>query len=156
MRAQPERKAIGRDGAAGAASMLDSRAVRLLVAALFLLHGLVHMMGFAAAWGLGDVSNVASVPTVPAGLTAGSPVVLALGVLWLVAMAAFLAAAAGLVLHAAWWKEVAAGAAALSLLLCVAWWNDAIVGVIINVVILAGLAIQAWATHRREPKGSLT
>jgi hypothetical protein len=153
MRAQPERKAMGQ---ASAVSMLDSRAVRLLVAALFLLHGLVHMMGFAAVWGLGDVSNVASVPTVPAGLTAGSPLVLALGVLWLVAMAAFLAAAAGLVLHAAWWKEVAAGAAALSLLLCVAWWNDAIVGVIINAVILASLAIQAWATRGRQPKGSLT
>lgn len=149
MRAQPERKAANQTGAA---SMLDSRAMRWLVATLFLLHGLVHMMGFAAAWQLGDSGGVASAPAIPAGLTAGSPVVLALGVLWLVAMAAFLAAAAGLVLHAAWWKEVAAGAATLSLLLCVAWWNDAMVGALINVVILAGLAIQARAIHARQPR----
>jgi hypothetical protein len=153
MRARPERRTAGR---ATTASMLDSRAVRWLVAALFMLHGLVHMVGFAAVWGLGQRGAVANAPMIPPGLAAGSPVVLALGVLWLIAMAAFLAAAVGLVLHAAWWKEVAAGAAALSLLLCVAWWNDAVIGALINVVILAGLAIQAWATRARQPKGSLT
>ncbi len=71
-------------------------------------------------------------------------------------MAGFLTAAVGLAVHAAWWKAVATVAAALSLALCGAWWNDAVTGVIINVAILAGLAIQAWSAHARQPKGQMT
>ena len=158
MRTQPEREAGERRGTPHAANgglVVGGGVWRWLVVALFALHGLVHLMGFNAVWGPSE-SGIASVPTFPAGLTAGSPVVLALGVLWLVAMAAFLAAAAGLILRASWWKGMAAGAAALSLLLCAAWWNDAPIGVIINVAILAGLAIQTWATRARQPGGSLT
>lgn len=156
MRAQPEREPAGRRAPIGAHGglVVGGGVWHWLVIALFILHGLVHMMGFAAAWRLGESSAVASVPTFPAGLEAGSPVVLALGVLWLIAMATFLAAAIGLALHAAWWRAVAAGAAALSLVLCVAWWNDALAGVVINVAILVGLAIQTWAMRTRQPKGS--
>ncbi len=154
MRAQPEREAKRRAHGVNGGLIVGGGLWRWLVVALLMVHGLIHMMGFSAAWRLGGSGGVASVPTFPAGLTAGSPIVLALGVLWLVSMAAFLFAAAGLALHMAWWKGVAAGAAALSLVLCVAWWNDAVAGVIINAAILAGLAIQAWATRARQPKGS--
>lgn len=157
MRTRPGREAAERNAShpANGGLLVGGGIWRWLVVALFALHGMVHLVGFNATWGLG-ASGVGSVPTFPAGLTAGSPVVLALGVLWLVAMAAFLAAAVGLILHAAWWRGVAAGAAALSLLLCVAWWGDALVGVLINVAILAGLAIQAWAMRARQPEGRLT
>ena len=153
MRAQPEREAAGRKAASKppVALLVGGGIWRWLVIALLTLHGLVHMVGFAAVWGLGQPGAVTRVPAIPAGLTAGSPAVLALGVLWLIAMAAFLAAAAGLLIHAAWWRVVAAGAAALSLLLCAAWWNDALVGIIINVAILAGLALQTWAMRARHP-----
>ncbi len=156
MRAQPERKVADRQASSANGLLVGGGLWRWLVVALFALHGLVHVVGFTAVWGLGQPGAVSRLPAFPGGLTAGSPVVLALGVLWLVALAAFLAAAASLALHRAWWKVVAAGAAALSLILCVAWWNDALVGVIINVAILAGLALQTWATRARHPKGSLT
>lgn len=151
MRAQPERKVVERrtSSATNGSLVVGGGLWRWLVVALFLLHGMIHAMGFAAAWRLGG-TVVASVPTFPAGLKAGSPLILALGVLWLVALAAFLTTAVGLALHMAWWKWVAAGAAALSLVLCVAWWSDAAIGVIINVAILAGLLIQVWATRARH------
>ncbi len=155
MRARPQREAMERPARNGSL-VVGGGFWRWLVVGVFIVHGLVHMMGFSAAWRLGGSARVASVPTFPAGLTAGSPVVLALGALWLVAMAGFLSAAVGLALHAAWWKAVATMAAALSLMLCLAWWNDAVIGVIINVAILAGLTVQARSAHARQPKGRMT
>lgn len=123
---------------------------RYLIVALFALHGLIHLIGVVAAWQLDQVSGVASTPTFPAGLAAGSPVVLALGAAWLVALAAFLAAAVGLALRQSWWRAMTVAAALVSLVVCLAWWNDAWIGVLINVGILVGLAI---STGFARPKG---
>jgi hypothetical protein len=122
---------------------------RVLVGAFFGLHGLIHIMGFAATWQLGQSSSVSRTPMVPSGLAAGSPAVLLLGVLWLVATFAFLAAAAGVTFRAAWWRGVALGAAVLSLLLCLAWWHDAWLGAVIDLAILTGLAVSGWIPRAR-------
>lgn len=78
------------------------RVVRWVVAALFVLHGLVHVLGFTATWRFGSSGVVSGVPTLAPGLGAGSPVVVFLGVLWLAAGAAFVAAAVGLVAWTEW------------------------------------------------------
>lgn len=123
---------------------------RYLIIAFLALHGQVHLIGVVAAWRLDQASGVASTPTFPAGLAAGSPVVVALGAAWLVALAAFLAAAVGLALRQSWWRAMTIGAALVSLVVCLAWWNDAWLGVLINVGILVGLAI---STGFARPKG---
>ncbi len=111
---------------------------RYLVVALFVLHGLIHFMGVVAAWQIDQVSGVASIPTFPAGLAAGSPLILALGALWLIALSAFLLAATGLMLQLRWWRPMAIAAAIISLVVCVAWWHDAWIGAFIDGGILIG------------------
>ena len=117
---------------------------RFLIAALLGLHGLIHLIGSAATWRLGQPTVVSAVPGYPAGLAVGGVPARALGVLWLVATLGFLLAAVGLASETSWWRGLGAAAAVLSLLLCLAWWNDAKAGAIIDVAILIGLAIATW------------
>jgi hypothetical protein len=118
---------------------------RLLLAAALWLHGLVHLIGFAAALGLGRFEGVPAAPAFPAGLTAGDPGLAVLGVAWALAATGFLASAIGVAAGAPWWPKAAATAAAVSLLLCLAWWSDTTAGALIDAVILVGLAVRAVA-----------
>jgi hypothetical protein len=120
---------------------------RYLVVALFVLHGLIHLMGFAAVWRMGPSNAVSSIPTLPPHLAPASPLVAGLGILWLAAALIFLAAAAGLAMLSAWWRTAAAVASLLSLLLCVMWWNDAPFGAVVDIVILVGLIISTRLTR---------
>lgn len=123
---------------------------RFLVAAILGLHGLIHVLGFFSTWQLGDFTAIPATPLYPSGLAAGSPVVLALGVLWLVTMAAFLLAAIGVVLRTAWWKSVAVSAACVSLVLCIAWWNSAWFGALVDVAVLLGVLISTRETRQKS------
>ncbi|HST87519.1 MAG TPA: hypothetical protein VLJ14_04005 [Ktedonobacterales bacterium] len=127
---------------------------RYLVVALFVLHGLIHAMGFAAVWQLGQFNAVSNIPTLPPHLTAASPLVAGLGILWLAAALIFLAAAAGLAMSSPWWRTAAAVAALLSLLLCIMWWNDAPFGAVVDIAILVGLTISTWLIRATRPKGA--
>lgn len=122
---------------------------RYLVVGLFASHGVVHTMGFAATWRLGQITAIPTTPAFPPGLSAGSPIALVLGVFWVTAAVGFIGAAVGLAISARGWRFVAAGAALLSLLLCLAWWNTAPVGVAIDVAILIGAMASAWTRRRR-------
>ena len=115
-----------------------------LLAALFALHGLVHAMGLTATWQVGPAGTVSASPGLVPAISAGSRQAKILGVLWLIAMAGFIAASAALVAHGPWWRTVAAAAALTSLALCIAWWRDAKVGAFIDVAILVALIATAW------------
>jgi hypothetical protein len=88
-------------------------------------------------------------PTLLAGLDPDGPLMRLMGVLWLVPVVAFLAAAAGLALDAPWWRMLVVPAAITSLLLCVIWWNDAKVGAAVDLAILVGLLATSWFTQQR-------
>lgn len=125
-----------------------------LIVVLFILHGLIHLMGFAAIWQFGPSNAVSNVPALPPHLAAGSPLVAGLGLLWLAATLIFLAAAAGLAMSSAWWRIAAAVASLLSLLLCIMWWNDARFGAVVDIAILVGLTISPRLTQPTRPKGA--
>jgi len=102
---------------------------------LFLLtvHGLIHLLGFVKAFGLAQ----------PPQLLA--PISRPLGLLWLAA-AALLVAAAGMHLasSSAWWLPATLGVA-LSQILIFTAWNDAKAGTVVSLLLLAPVAIAAFA-----------
>jgi hypothetical protein len=67
----------------------------------------------------------------------------ALGVLWLVAALAFAASAAGVALHASWWRPLTTVTAIVSLALCVTGWPGSKIGVPVNVAIIVVLVVGA-------------
>lgn len=119
--------------------------VRLLVAALLALHGLIHALGFTATWHIGSAGAVAPTPNLITGITDGSGAAKTLGLLWLLPLAGFVVAAAGLAWGTSWWKVLAAASAVVSVALCIAWFNDAKFGLVIDIVILLALIAMALA-----------
>ena len=126
-------------------------ALRYLVAVILALHGLIHTLGFAATWGLGQINAISSTPTFPGGLATGGAVPRLLGVVWLLLAVAFIVAAVGLATTSAWWKALLLAATMVSLLLCVAWWSDAKFGLVIDAIILVVLAATTWIVRPTTP-----
>jgi hypothetical protein len=115
--------------------------MRLLLFLVILLHGLIHLMGFAKAFHYGEISQL----TQPISRTAG--------LLWL-AGALTLTLAGGLFLfrQESWWW-VALPAVVLSQMLIFASWGDAKFGTIANLIILLPL-IAAFADARPDSYGN--
>ena len=113
--------------------------------ALLTLHGLLHLLGFAKAWGLAALPQLSGNALVP--LSAALIKVVGLG--WLAAALMLLAAAA---LRAArqdaWWPTAVAGVA-VSQLLIILQWQDAKAGTAANLLIVAALVLAASAAPFR-------
>jgi hypothetical protein len=117
-----------------------ARAAALLVAGFFVLHALAHLVGIQGIWGIGaEATNSATY--LITGLDPHSAAYAALGGVWLAACALFIVAAAGIVLRRSWWLPAAFAAAGISLVLCIVWQEAAIAGLVVNAVILVGLAV---------------
>jgi hypothetical protein len=98
--------------------------MRYLFLALIVLHGLLHFMGPAKAFGLAELPQLTQ------------PISRGMGSLWLVAgVALLLSGAAWLSLPRVWWM-LALVAVVLSQIAIVASWQDAKVGTLANILIL--------------------
>lgn len=96
--------------------------VKTIVALVLLGHGIGHIMGFLAAWtsipmGFTDRPWLLGDAAIDSGLGR------AFGVIWLVALAGFVAAGVGLLAGQDWWKAAAVAAAVVSLVVILPWWN---------------------------------
>lgn len=96
---------------------------------IVVVHALIHLLGFAKAFGLAEAAQLHQHISRP------------LGVLWL--LAAVLFAASAILLFAAppWWWVPAAPALVLSQAVIVASWGDARFGTVANVIVLVPVAI---------------
>lgn len=117
--------------------------MRVAVAALLGLHGLIHLMGFLKAWRLADIPQLTGRSLVPMSEGAFR----AVGVVWLVAAIALGAAGLLRLLGRESWWLVAAPALALSQAVIVLQWGDAWAGTILNVVLAVAVAV-GWGTAR--------
>ena len=109
--------------------------MRWLLILLLTIHGLIHLLGFPVAWG-GQIEGLTGDMVIP--LAGGA--LRALGLAWLLACLALLAAGLGLAQRREWWRPVALLGAVMSQLLVVLWWRDARAGTLANLIILAALA----------------
>jgi hypothetical protein len=100
--------------------------MRWLVAALFVVHGLIHLMGFVKAFGF------AAMPQLTQPISKG------LGVAWLAAGVTFVVAAL-LPWRLLW--PVGAVALVLSQGVIVSSWSDAKFGTVANVIALGGVGV---------------
>ncbi|MGI8418165.1 MAG: DUF6544 family protein, partial [Nakamurella sp.] len=94
---------------------------------LFVVHGAIHLFGFAKAFELADIPLLAQAISRP------------VGALWAVAALLSLAAAAALFLLPRWWWAVGASAVIISQAVIVSSWQDAKVGTVLNVVLLVAV-----------------
>ena len=101
--------------------------LRLAFVALIVVHGLIHLMGFAKSFGLAELAQLTQ------------PIARPMGVLWLTAALAMLATAVALLVAPRWWWAVGAVAIVLSQVAIAGSWRDARFGTVANAIILAGV-----------------
>lgn len=114
--------------------------MRIVMAVLMVLHGVAHLPGFVNEWRLATLEGLPYRTTILAGrLELGEAGIRVVGTLWLVAAIAFWAAGAGALAGRSWWIPAAAIVAVASLALSLVELPEARIGVLVNLVILAGL-----------------
>jgi len=101
--------------------------VTVIFAILLVLHGLIHLMGFAKAFRYAELPNLTQ------------PISPVFGVVWLATALLFVTSAVLLFAAPRWWWTVAAVAVMLSTIAIWRSWSDAKYGVIANVIVLAGI-----------------
>jgi hypothetical protein len=100
-------------------------ALRLVLVAVILVHGLIHLMGAVKGFGWADVSSLKQ------------PISRSIGAVWLAAALLVLAAGVLLALQAPWWWAVAMVAALVSQAVILTSWNDAKAGTLANILLFA-------------------
>jgi hypothetical protein len=108
--------------------------IRWAVGLIVLIHGLIHLMGVAKGFGWSDVSQLTE------------PISTSMGVAWLIAGVAVLAAGVMLLAGVRGWWVVGAGAAIVSQGLIVTSWTDAKAGTAANVLLLIA-AVYGFRAH---------
>lgn len=117
---------------------------RIGLAVLLALHGLVHLLGFVVPFRLAQIEGFPYSTSVFGGrVELGETGVRVGGVLWLLAAAAFVAAAVGLWLLQPWWWGLAFGVTVVSAVLCALWIPVSWAGLAIDAALLVLLWLPA-------------
>jgi hypothetical protein len=123
-----------------------ARVALAAAAVIFAAHGLVHLMGVALLWKLGEPGQLRYSDAVPApGSTAGYLV----GGLWLAAAVLFVIAGIMLVARRAAWRLVALTAVALSVPVIALAPGRAVAGLVIDGLVLVFAATSWLASSTR-------
>ena len=114
----------------------------VVFAVVLVVHGLIHLLGFAKAFGLADLPQLTQ------------PIAHWLGVVWLLAAVLFVAAAAALFMWPRGWWMLGACAVVVSMLVIASSWADAKFGAIANLIILVGVLIGFMANAPASLRGN--
>lgn len=131
---------------------MDAGMIRIIGAGVLAAHGLGHVLGWMPALGVATFEGVSSRSWALTPAAGEGVARLFGGVLFLVPMAGFLVAAAGLLTGQAWWRQVAVGSATISLLATAlypqAFTTGSTVGsVAVNLVVLYGVLVAGWGAQ---------
>src|SRR2546425_11280473 len=97
--------------------------MRLIVGLILIAYGLAHTLGFVTPWRIGPGKRAPYNTTILNGLVdLGEIGIRAMGILWLVAALAFVAAGIGVIAASSWGGVVTLYAALFSLILSIIRW----------------------------------
>lgn len=101
----------------------------LVFATLLVVHGLIHLLGFAKSFGLAELPQLAHpIPPLP-------------GLLWLVATLLYLLTAVALFVWPRWWWAIGACAIAVSTIVIIPSWSDAKFGALADLIVFVGVVV---------------
>jgi len=101
--------------------------MRWLFFALVLIHGAIHVMGFAKAFGLAELPQLTQ------------PISRAMGTAWLAAALAMFATGVLYVRESQLWWAIGLAAVVISQLVILSAWSDARLGTVANLLVLVGV-----------------
>jgi hypothetical protein len=118
--------------------------LKTVVAIVFIVHGIGHILFFLAAWTSIPVGFTDRAWILPGDFTRSSAVGRVSGLIWLAALAGFVGAGVRLLGGNEVWQTLALAAAVVSLAVIVLWWNTVTPGskqgaALVDVLTIAGL-----------------
>jgi hypothetical protein len=116
--------------------------INVIAAIYFVVHGLIHLIGFVAFWQIAEIEEFKYTTTVLAGrLDIGDVGIRVLGVVWLVVAVALVIAGVAIFFSPPWWWSFTLVATVASLIVSLLGWPDAKFGVLANIIILVFLFV---------------
>jgi hypothetical protein len=128
---------------------VDTGLIKVVAAGVLAAHGIGHALGWMPALGVASFQGVSSRSWALTGVLGDGGARMAGGILFIVPMVGFVAAAIGLLTGQPWWRQAAVASASVSLLATAlypqAFTTGATVGsVAVNVVVLYGILVAGW------------
>jgi hypothetical protein len=116
--------------------------MRFALSVLMALHGVAHLVGFVGPWRFAAGATMPYKTTIFAGrIDLGDAGIRVIGLVWLFAALAFVVSAVGGITNKPWWIPTSIGVVVASLLLSGVEWPEARIGLFVNVLLLAALAL---------------
>ncbi len=99
--------------------------IRIIVAVVLILHGLIHLMGFVVPWRLVTIEDLIYKTTLLSGkLDIGDAGIRMIGLFWLLGATGFVVAGIAIFTLQPWWQILTLGVTILSLIICLLGWPD--------------------------------
>ncbi|MBN2077583.1 MAG: ABC transporter permease [Spirochaetes bacterium] len=120
-------------------------AMRIIAGIFLALHGISHLVGFVVPWKIATLKEEPYKTTLLSGsINVGDIGIRVVGILWLLAAAGFIAAAAGAFAQSQWWRPLSLGLSVFSFFLCILGLPGARIGILANVIILLYLTVGGY------------
>lgn len=123
----------------------------LIGGVLLILHGFAHTPATLGSWGLATFEDVSRQPNFLL-TSAGDGMLIILGTVWLLAAISFVFAGVGILRQSYWWPMMTALALVLSVPMTMLWRDDAVIGLLLNGILLAFMAVWYLIGMREERK----
>ena len=118
------------------------RILQIILAAVTVIHGLIHLLGFVAYWPLAKIAELPYKTNLLSGrLELGAGGIRFYSALWLLTALGFVIAAIALAARWPLWAPLTLGAVLISLVLCILDWGAAFRGAWIDVAFLLILGV---------------
>lgn len=111
--------------------------LRIIFASIVLVHGLIHLMGFANQWNIKKFNQFTGITLFPVSENLSKII----GIIWLLTALLFIISAVGYVIEMDWWWIFGFASVIISQLLIIIYWKDAWAGTIPNVIIFIAAII---------------
>ncbi|NIM94204.1 MAG: ABC transporter permease [Anaerolineales bacterium] len=116
--------------------------MNIILGIIFIGHGIAHLVGFVSPWRIMESEEMPYKTTLLNGrVNVGDVGIRVVGLLWLIAALAFIAAGVGVIILQPWWSTLALTTAIYSLILSVLGWPDSRIGVLIDILIIVFLVL---------------
>ncbi len=118
---------------------------RIVLTAVLVAHGLIHLIGFVVPWQLAKIHGIPYRTAIFGGqVELGVSGIRIIGLLWLLACVGFVLAGSGLIWRSLPWWRLAVATAAFSLVLSILGWPFAQDVALIDIAILGVLTADYW------------
>lgn len=111
--------------------------MKILLAILFCVHGIAHLVGFVVPWQITKMEDMPYKTTLLSGqINVGDTGIRIVGLLWLMAAVGFVISGIAVLRLTPWWNTWALYISLFSLILSILGWPESKIGVLVNLLIL--------------------